>query len=151
MIRSAILAGIVGNIAISIYLSIALPVFFHTPPILLFQWDDSNIVGNVAFSGGLGSAALGLFFDFIVASVWGGIYVLLYRTLPFVRRSSVVSGLAFGALVMLVMFAVVVPLGHAHQSNALASLLNGLLAHTAFFGLPVALVVRRTQSAVNAK
>lgn len=144
MIRAAVLAGIVGNIAISIYLSIALPVFFHTAPILLFQWDDSNIVGDVAFSGGLGSAMLGLFFDFIVAIVWGALYAFLYRAVPLVRRSTFASGLIFGAFVMLVMFAVVVPLGHAHQSNKLPSLIDGLVAHTVFFGLPVALTVRQT-------
>jgi hypothetical protein len=151
MIRAAILAGIVGNIVISIYLSIALPVFFHTAPILLFQWDDSNIVGDVAFSGGLGSASLGLFFDFIVASVWGGVYVLLYRTAPLVRRSTFASGLVFGALVMLVMFAVVVPLGHAHQSTKLPGLLDSFVAHTVFFGLPVALVVRQTLRGLGKK
>jgi uncharacterized membrane protein YagU involved in acid resistance len=143
MIRAAILAGIVGNIAISIYLSIALPVFFHTAPIVLFQWDDSNIVGDIAFSGGLASAGLGFFFDFIVSIVWGGIYVVLYRMVPLVRRSVSVSGLVFGALVMLVMFTVVVPLGHAHQSTKLPGLLDSLVAHTVFFGLPVAFTVRQ--------
>ncbi|HVA29443.1 MAG TPA: hypothetical protein VNF68_14775 [Candidatus Baltobacteraceae bacterium] len=146
MLRAALLAGIVGNIVISIYLSIALPVFFKTPPILLFQWDDSNIVGPSAFAGGWGSAALGFFFDFIVAIVWGACFVFIYRAVPWVRKSTAVSGLLFGVAVMLVMFTVVVPLGHAQPSRDLPSLLDAFVAHTVFFGLPVALVVRRSMA-----
>jgi hypothetical protein len=143
-VRTAVLAGIVGNVAISIYLSIALPLFFHTAPILLFQWDDSNIVGASAYQGGWGSAALGLFFDFIVAIAWGACFVIAYQALPFVRRSIVTSGLIFGVIVMLTMFYIVVPIGRAqHPSTAIPPLLNSLIAHTLFFGLPVALIVRQ--------
>jgi hypothetical protein len=143
-VRAAVIAGLIGNIAISIYLSIALPVFFATPPLLLFQWDDSNIVGVSAFSGGLWAAALGFFFDCIVSIVWGAVFVALYRMTPLVRRNIVPAGLVFGALVMLVMFRIVVPLGHAHQSSDIRSLADAFVAHTAFFGLPVALAVRRS-------
>jgi hypothetical protein len=143
-VRAAVFAGIVGNIAISIYLSIALPLFFHAAPILLFQWDDSNIVGASAYQGGWGSAALGLFFDFIVAIAWGACFVIAYQVIPIVRRSIVASGLLFGVIVMLVMFFVVVPIGRAqHPSTHIPALLNALVAHTLFFGLPVALVVRQ--------
>jgi hypothetical protein len=144
-VRAAVLAGIVGNVTISLYLSLALPVFFATPPLLLFQWDASNIVGAWAFHHGLGSAALGLFFDFIVAGCWAAVFVALYLALPAVRRSAIVSGLFFGFVVMLVMFYVIVPLGHAqHPSPNPRPLFNALVAHTVFFGLPIALVVRKT-------
>ncbi|HVA27629.1 MAG TPA: hypothetical protein VNF68_05585 [Candidatus Baltobacteraceae bacterium] len=118
-------------------------VFFRTPPLLLFQWDDSNIVGASAFSGGWGAAALGFFFDFIVSIVWAACFVGLYRAFPAVRRSIVVAGLLFGAVVMLVMFLAIVPLGHAHRPTSLPSLVDSFVAHTVFFGLPVALTVRR--------
>ena len=143
--RAAVSSGIVGNIAIGIYLCIALPLFFKAPALRLFQWDDSNIVGSSAYGGGWASAAQGLFFDFIVACCWGAGFVILYRLLPMVRRSIVASGLAFGAIVWLVMFFVVVPIGKAqHPSLAVAALLNAIVAHTLFFGLPVALVVRKS-------
>lgn len=58
-------------------------------------------------------------------------------------RSLVASGLAFGAIVWFLMFFVVVPIGKAqHPSLAVAALLNAIVAHTLFFGLSVALVVR---------
>ena len=142
LVRAVLLAGTAGNVAISLYLSFAFPVFFGRSPLLLFQWDASNIVGPVAFAGGLGSGALGLFFDFIVSWCWAAVFTLLFVTVPAIARSPVLSGLLFGTAVMLVMFYVVVPLGHAqHPSSDPRSLFNAFIAHTLFFGVPVALVV----------
>jgi hypothetical protein len=139
--RAAVLSGLGGNVAISVYLAVTLPLFFHTKPILLFQWDASNIIGSIAYSGGVGSALLGFLFDCIVSICWGAIFAAVYQTFAPVRRAPVVSGLLFGVVVMIVMLELVVPLGHAqHASHAAPALLNTLIAHTLFFGLPVALV-----------
>ena len=95
LVLAVLLGGIVGNLTISLYLSIALPLFFGIAPILL-------------------------------------------------------SGLLFGIVVMMVMNFVVVPLGHAQAaSRDPHALLNALVAHSAFFGLPVALVVRQEFSRVQ--
>jgi hypothetical protein len=142
-VRAAVVAGLAGNLAVSAYLSVALPVFFKTPPIALFQWDASNIIGSSAFRGGWSAAALGFFFDCLVAIGWGAWFVLFYRRVPAVRRSPALWGLLFGLVVMLVMFYLVVPLGRAQQSSSLPSLADALVAHTVFFGLPVALVASR--------
>jgi hypothetical protein len=140
--RAAVVAGISGNIAISVYLAITLPLFFHTKPELLFQWDASNIVGNSAYAGGIGSALLGFLFDCIVSICWAAIFAAVYETFAPVRRMPVLSGLLFGLIVMAVMLELVVPLGHARQaSQAAPALINTALAHTVFFGLPVALVI----------
>src|SRR5580698_10473496 len=140
--RAAVVAGISGNIAISVYLAITLPLFFHTKPELLFQWDASNIVGSSAYSGGIGSAALGFLFDCIVSICWAAIFAAIYQTFAPVRRLPMLSGLLFGLVVMAVMLELVVPLGHAqHASNAAPALIDTAIAHTVFFGLPVALVI----------
>jgi hypothetical protein len=140
--RAAVIAGLAGNVAISIYLAVTLPLFFHTKPMLLFQWDASNIVGNSAYSGGLGSAALGFFFDCVVSICWAAIFAAVYQTFAPVRRMAALSGLLFGLVVMAVMLELVVPLGHAQRaSHAAPALINTALAHTVFFGLPVALVI----------
>lgn len=140
--RAAVVAGISGNIAISVYLAITLPLFFHTKPELLFQWDASNIVGNSAYAGGIGSALLGFLFDCIVSICWAAIFAAVYETFAPVRRMPALSGVVFGLIVMAVMLELVVPLGHAQQaSRAAPALLNTAVAHTVFFGLPVALVI----------
>ncbi|MGB8518809.1 MAG: hypothetical protein WCD38_01440 [Candidatus Tumulicola sp.] len=144
-VRAVLLAGIAGNVAISLYLSVALPVFFKRSPLLLFQWDAANITGAWAYAHGLAAAALGLFFDFIVSWCWAAAFTLLYANVPAVRRSPAIAGLIFGAVVMGVMLFLVVPLGHAARASTNPiSLLDTLVAHTIFFGLPVALVVHRT-------
>lgn len=141
-VRAVLLAGIAGNVAIGLYLSFALPVFFGRSPLLLFQWDASNIVGAWAYAHGFGAAALGLLFDFIVSWCWAAGFVVLFLKLPPVREAPAISGLVFGVCVMAVMIFLVVPLGHAARpSTSPASLLDTLVAHTVFFGLPVALVV----------
>jgi hypothetical protein len=140
--RASVIAGLAGNVAISIYLAVALALFFHTKPMLLFQWDASNIVGSSAYSGGVGSAALGFLFDCIVSICWAAIFAAIYQTFAPVRRLPVLSGLLFGLVVMAVMLELVVPLGHAqHASNAAPALIDTAIAHTVFFGLPVALVI----------
>jgi fumarate reductase subunit D len=140
--RAAVVAGLAGNLAISAYLAIALPLFFHTKPLLLFQWDASNIVGSSAYAGGFWSALLGFAFDCIVAICWAAIFAALYQTVPAVRRSPPVAGMLFGIVVMLVMIDIVVPLRRAqHAAQHAATLLNTAVAHVVFFGLPVALTV----------
>jgi hypothetical protein len=140
--RAAVIAGLAGNVAISVYLAITLALFFHTKPELLFQWDASNIVGNAAYSGGVGSAALGFLFDCIVSICWAAIFAAVYETFAPVRRMPAASGLLFGLVVMAVMLELVVPLGHARQaSQAAPALINTAIAHTVFFGLPVARVI----------
>jgi hypothetical protein len=140
--RAAVLAGLFGNVAISVYLAVALRLFFHVAPIALFQWDASNIVGSAAYAGGAGSAALGFFFDCIVAICWAAIFAAVYETVGPVRRSPALFGLLFGLIVMAVMLELVVPLGRAqHATQSPSALLNTAVAHTVFFGLPVAAVI----------
>lgn len=135
-------AGLAGNVTISVYLAIALRLLFHTKPLLLFQWDASNIIGSSAYAGGLWSALLGFVFDCIVAICWAAIFAALYQTVPAVRRSPAIAGTVFGLIVMLVMIDIVVPLGRAqHAAQHAASLANTVVAHVIFFGLPVALTV----------
>lgn len=77
--------------------------------------------------------------------VLGPLFALLYVKVPAVARSTVLSGLLFGVMVMLVMIFIVVPLGHAQAASRNPhALLNTFVAHSVFFGLPVALVVRRS-------
>ncbi|HEY1429116.1 MAG TPA: hypothetical protein VGF18_06055 [Candidatus Tumulicola sp.] len=140
--RAAVVAGLAGNITISVYLAIALRLLFHVAPIALFQWDASNIVGSTAYDGGAGSAALGFFFDCVVAICWAAIFAAVYQTIAPVRRAPALSGVVFGLVVMAVMLEIVVPLGHAqHAAQSVVALANTAIAHTVFFGIPVAAVV----------
>jgi len=146
--KASVAAAIVGLIAITIYLVIERAAANGLPPmqclLQLLQWDASNGYGTTAFSGGWTMALIGLAMDFLVSLAWGIVFVVLYNGVPAVRRNIVVAGLVFGAGVMAVMIFAIVPIGYAPQMHKTPSnLLNVLIAHTVFFGLPVALTVQR--------
>jgi hypothetical protein len=143
----AIVAGAaVGLAAITIYLVVERAIAARLPLTLclreLLQWDASNAYGLRAFDGGWPMALLGLAMDFVVSLAWAGAFTLLYTAVAAVPRNVAWVGLAFGAVVMVVMLYAIVPLGHATRMEGTpAHVINVLVAHTLFFGLPLALTV----------
>jgi uncharacterized membrane protein YagU involved in acid resistance len=143
--KRIVFSGLAGLIAISVYLVVALQFVLHTAAGLqLFQWDASNALGPAAFAGGWETAALGLLMDVPVSLAWSATFVLVVERISAARAHAVVTGVLFGAVVMVVMHWVVVPLGHASEGAPSAiPLLNELIAHTLFFGVPIALVAAK--------
>jgi hypothetical protein len=146
-IGASIAAAIAGLVAITAYLVLVRAIAAHLSVALclqqLLQWDASNAYGPQAFDGGWPMALIGLAMDFVVSLAWAVLYAALYVALPIVRRNVVLTGLCFGATVMVVMLYVVVPIGHAVRMQSTEShVVNVLIAHTIFFGLPLALTVQ---------
>jgi uncharacterized membrane protein YagU involved in acid resistance len=113
-------------------------------PIQVLQYIASGVLGASSFKGGLGTAALGIVIHFVIAAVVASIYVLVSRRIPFVNRYAILLGLSYGAAVYLFMTYVVLPISAvAPSSFSLAALLNGLIGHPLFVGLPIALVARK--------
>uniref|UniRef100_E6PHB4 Uncharacterized protein n=1 Tax=mine drainage metagenome TaxID=410659 RepID=E6PHB4_9ZZZZ len=143
-LRRIIFAGIVGWIGINIYMSVLLSLQHAATPLQLFQWDASNALGAASFSEGFASALLGLFFDFVVNIAWATLYVMLFDRKDRTERPFLLRGILFGAVVMVVMRWLVVPLGHAVSPPATpASIANLLAAHIISFGIPIAYVASR--------
>jgi len=150
IIRPGIMAGVVGALAIDLYLIITQSWIMHVAtPVEISQWDASNALGRAAFFGGIPTALLGLVMNLCVGAVWGIILALVVRSRPELQRvNPIVAGIVFGTIAMLVMRYAVVPLGHAHQPHLDAARLANLwLAHTIGFGIPVLLVFKRLSSA----
>jgi hypothetical protein len=96
----------------------------------------------------LGSATFGLFLDLVVSIGWGALCTQLMNRLALAWAHPVWFGTLFGALVLYVMLWIVVPLGRAHSgAMSLSNFLTVLVGHTLFFGIPVALTVRRVADA----
>jgi hypothetical protein len=145
-LRTIVVAAIAGDVAITLYLIVERAVEAHIPLgtclLQLMQWDASNAYGNRAFAGGWPAAGLGQLMDLVVSLAWASIFAWLWARFAFVRHATWAWGLAFGVAVMIVMLYIVVPLGHARAMHAsLVNTVRVLVAHTVFFGLPVALVV----------
>jgi hypothetical protein len=141
-----IASAIAADVAITFFL-IAVPmVTVHSPLsknlLLLLQWDASNAYGAAAFSGGWAMAAMGQLFDIIVSIAWATFFLALWLRMPALRLHTWAWGLAYGAIVMVVMLYGLVPLGHAARMHDSASnIVRVLIAHTVFFGLPLSLVL----------
>lgn len=105
----------------------------------------SGWLGPAAFAGGWPTAALGLASHFGLTLGIAGVYVLLSRAVPALRRRWLLSGLGWGGLVWLAMSYVLVPLSAAPFAVAdnLPAILKGLATHLICVGLPIAWITHR--------
>jgi hypothetical protein len=148
---ATLVAAFAGWLAIGAYLTIV-RVILGDGPYVLFQWDASNLIGRAAFSEGLSAVALGLGLDYIVSLVWAAAALVAMQRYAAAARHPTGFGALFGAIVMGVMLFVVVPLGHAPRPHFTPpTFLNTLVAHTIFFGIPVAWVLALTTTTGRAR
>lgn len=141
-VKATIASALIGWLAIDVYMS-GVYLVHGNSPLKLFQWDASNLLGKDAYAGGIGSAGIGLFLDLLVSLAWGAACVFILSRSGAARSHPVWFGALFGAVVMLVMLWVLVPLGRAaHGGMTLSSFLTVLVGHTLFFGIPLALTAR---------
>jgi uncharacterized membrane protein YagU involved in acid resistance len=113
-------------------------------PIQVLQFIASGFYGAAAFQMGIPGALVGLLAHFFIAFAVAAIYVGATRFLPMLSREAVMWGTIYGAAVFIVMNFVVLPHTAAVKSPlSLPLLLNGVLGHALFVGLPIALAARR--------
>jgi hypothetical protein len=102
----------------------------------------SGVFGDTAFSGGAVMATLGLFFHYVIAFIWTFIFYKLYPAISLLRKNMLVTGLAYGIFIWLVMNLVVVPLSNTPEipfkiSNAITGIVILMLA----VGLPISFII----------
>lgn len=135
ILPGALLAGILdGTDAV-------VTVWMRSIPIArLFQYIASGLLGVQAFQGGWPVAALGVLLHFVVAAGAAATYHLFSLKLPLLIRRPAISGPIFGVGVYLFMHYLVLPLSSAPpQPSTRLQVVNQLLSHTLFVGLPIAL------------
>lgn len=140
--KQSFLAGIVGAIAIDVYLWLTTLLPAHASILGQWQWVASGVVGQMAYSSPA-YAWLGVLVHVIVSVGWAGGYAYLTRSQAFLNQRWIVSGLFYGFMVDV--FMQLLQLGaHLGFPSDLGVILNGIVAHMVFFGLPVAFVVAKT-------
>jgi uncharacterized membrane protein YagU involved in acid resistance len=113
-------------------------------PIQVLQYIASGLLGQRSFQGGLATAGLGVLLHFGIAAVVAAIYVVASLKLSVLRSQAAVLGLLYGAAVYLVMNLIVLPMSAvAHTPITTAALVNGLIGHALFVGLPIAFFARK--------
>ena len=142
-ILTAIIAGLVGAIAIDLYLMVSLTLFFKGTPLLLMQWDASNALGAAAYGEGWTAAIVGTLMHFAVSIAWGALFVAVALRARWLTEHPIASGAVLGIVAMVVMRAVI-HLGHAliRPFSSFEAFLNNVIAHLVF-GVAVALVVAK--------
>src|ERR1700722_2161632 len=103
-----------------------------------------GVLGRGAFQGGVGTYALGIALHFFIAMSAAGVYYAASRKLAFLKEHALICGLFYGIAVFLTMNLIVLPLSALHSRGPyhVAGLIQGLLVHMFFIGLPISFSVR---------
>jgi hypothetical protein len=117
-------------------------------PVQVLQYIASGLLGAKSSRGGLATAGVGVLVHFAIAFAVSAIYLLVSRRFAALRSRWVMFGLAYGAAVWAVMNLVVLPLTAVAPSHfTTAELLNGVIGHALFVGLPIALFASKVEKA----
>ena len=138
----ALVAGIAGGFLIELYRYLTTFLPQHTGLMAAWQWIASVAIGPVALTNP-SFAWFGLLAHAVVSIGWAGGYAYFAQTQPFVNARWPLSGLVYGLVVYFFMQILLLGARAFVFPATAVILLNALVAHAVFFGLPVALVVAR--------
>jgi len=114
-------------------------------PSIVLRFIASGAVGLRALTGGWTMSLLGLFFHFVIAYCWTTLFFLVYPLLP--KLNWIVSGVAFGIIIWLIMNFAVLPLTKVMQRPFdLKQALTGTTILILMVGLPVSFLSARFYS-----
>lgn len=114
-------------------------------PLWTLQSVASGWLGSPAFASGLAGGLIGLVSHYSILIVGAATYFAVSKRLPILRTQAVAFGAVFGALVYLFMNFVVLLLSAFPYklSYPPLRLVEGLMSHALFVGIPIALCIRR--------
>jgi hypothetical protein len=110
-------------------------------PVRIFQGIAGGWLGRATYSGGLGTAALGVATHYFIAFGIVVTYFVVSRRIRLLTRHPIPCGIVYGLLAWLFMNRVVIPLSAIGTATwpVLPVLANGLLIHAFGVGLPSAI------------
>ncbi|MGH7729368.1 MAG: hypothetical protein ACREM2_11355 [Vulcanimicrobiaceae bacterium] len=136
------LAGLAGAILIDAYRLVTRVVIAQeTGPSGFYQHVASGLIGADAYRSA-DAVWLGVAAHLAISVAWAIGFAQVASRMPQVRARPVLSGAIFGIVVMIVMLLVELLAGIYVPLSANEAL-NELIAHTLFFGIPIALIVAR--------
>ena len=115
-------------------------------PDRVFRYIATGVLGPPALTAGAGTAALGLFLHYVIATGWAVVFYIVSRFLGLMTEHPIPVGLGYGVVVYLLMNFVIVPLSQVparrpppqfHERAIQAGILMICI------GVPIALIVRR--------
>lgn len=142
-LKTGFVAGIAGGILLQVFL-FAMQLAGGAPPTQLaatFVFIAAVLLGPNAVASPI-AVPLGVVLHFCVAVGWALGYVHLARTQPQLLSRPWISGAAFGLVVYVFMEIILITAGQYHRV-APGVLASQLVAHVAFYGIPVAVIASR--------
>lgn len=114
-------------------------------PLWVLQSVATGWLGKDAFASGVTGGTIGLVSHYSILFVAAAVYWMASNRFPMLRKHAIACGALFGALVYLFMNFVVLPLSAFPYklSHPPIRLMEGLLTHALFVGIPIALCIRR--------
>jgi hypothetical protein len=148
ILKPILVGGLIAGALDITYACVFFGIRNHVTPIRILQSVARGALGQQAFQGGLKTAALGLFFHFLIALTAATVYVIASRALRFMITHAVICGILYGLCVYLFMYGLVMRFSAIHSTTLpwvypWKVLIPNLLIHMFGIGLPIALVARR--------
>jgi hypothetical protein len=139
ILTGGLIAGTLDIIA-----AIVIYAFRGVSPVRILQSVASGLLGPSAFTGGAGTAALGLALHFFIATTAAAVYFFASLKLPMLVRKAGTWGALYGVAVWAFMQFVVLPLSAVRKQpfNAEMALIM-IVVHIVCVGLPIAFAARR--------
>jgi hypothetical protein len=121
--------------------------FHGVSPFRILQAIASGLLGPSSFHGGWPTALLGAVCHFSIAFSAATVFYLASHKLLFLAHHPILSGIAYGVAVYLVMYWIVIPLSRLQPSPfSLSRTALAIVTHIFCVGLPISLLVHRFSS-----
>ena len=145
LLRAIVIGGMFIFVVQLVHMWIVYTLIKKTPLIVSLQYIASGALGMSAFEGGIAAAMLGVFFHLIISFAIAAIFILSADRIPLLRRYPIPAALLYGFGVFIVMNMVVTPLSATPPIPvpALPWLIEAIIQHVLFIGLPLGILVRR--------
>jgi hypothetical protein len=130
-------------------LDITTAVLYYLGPssaraVRLLKGIASGVLGARAFDSGLATAWLGLALHYLIALIWTLVFVVAVRSCGGLRRHVVLTGIAYGIIIWLVMNLFVLPLSNvARGPFELRAAVIAAIILILCVGLPISVVIGR--------
>ena len=142
--RAIVLGGLVSGMLDASDGVVAFYFSFGFTPIHVFQYIAFGVMGVSAFNGGLLTAGIGVGIHFLFAFVAAAVYAVAATQIKAMGRNWISSGLLYGVGLWGFMKLCGLPLSAVGPAMlTLPILLNGIIGHALFVGLPIAFFSRR--------
>ena len=146
VVVSGLVAGAVGAVTVDAYLLVVLVGVSHAVTVEgFYRFVASGALGKAAYTDP-NAVWLGVGVHALVSLAWGVGYAYAAARAPQLDARPITSGIVFGIVVMIAMQLVEVA-ANIYTLPTTFALLNSFVAHTLFFGIPVAWVARLRSNA----